>query len=181
MNLGYFDTISNCHIKILSDGSKLFFPQGALGRKGYVISSSELETLLRKEIRRYYIGIIVASGVLGGSVGPLASSLGLPSFIGLLLALGVLGWIVTRIYFGRYTSKMAPAVGSNSTFLHWRNMSESLHPVLFWSLLLICLLIVIGGLLLYRVTHDPKTLVCSAIFALILIPYCMAVLHRLKR
>ena len=43
MNEGYLDAITNSYFKVRDDGTKLFYPRGAIGRLGYLVPSAELE------------------------------------------------------------------------------------------------------------------------------------------
>lgn len=181
MTLGYFDTLANNHIKTLDDGRKVFFAQGPMGRKGYLIPNAEAENALRQSVRRFYIGVIVCCGILGGIAGPLSAQLGFVSFLILIFVSGLFGWVLGRLYFGRFTKTMQTCDVKNSPTSNWAKMGKTLHPLVLCGLTLICLLFVIGGLLLFRQTHDPKILLCSLIFALMLIPYSIAIWHRLKK
>ena len=51
------NTATNAHFRILEDGKSIFYPQGAFGQCGFIISSAEQEMLLRRSRRKYQSGL----------------------------------------------------------------------------------------------------------------------------
>jgi hypothetical protein len=56
---GYFDALISGYFKTAQDGRKLFYPWGAMGR-GYAIPSDEDYERLRRRIKIYQIGSLLA-------------------------------------------------------------------------------------------------------------------------
>lgn len=57
--MGYFDGLTSGSFKTGHDGQKLFFPWGYLGR-GYVIASEQDGERMRRQLKSYYIALMIA-------------------------------------------------------------------------------------------------------------------------
>lgn len=170
---------SDSHFQILQDGTKTFYPQGSLGRQGYYVSSPELETRLRKRLHQYYRLWDRIDSALCINVGILLPLMILAIInvwgVILLASLGeFLGWLHARLYFAKYTKEMGPSHIANSPIAHWSEWGKKVHPARLFSYMLFPLIFIGGGLCLYIVTNEPKMLICSAFFALRLVPYGIA-------
>lgn len=174
MKKGYFETICNGHFKTLSDGKRVFYEQGPIGRRGFEIATQDQEDVLRKAIKRYYIwifGLCFFANLLV-TTNP-------TYFIFTLLCVVFLAVLITRLYFRKYTKNMILVKTANSPFSHWKNMGKTLHPVHLYGGALLCLLFVLAGLLLYQAKGDFITLLCSIIFSLIMVPFLVGIWYRI--
>jgi hypothetical protein len=70
--MGYFDAVSRSSFKTASDGRRLFFPWGTLGR-GYIIESEQEFERLQRLVKAYLVGILVLIIAVQLLVSPLAS------------------------------------------------------------------------------------------------------------
>lgn len=175
--MGYFEAVANNHFKSLEDGTRIFYPQGAMGRVGYIVPDSKLESVLRASLKRFYIWLIVGTGIFGGLGGPLISKIG---FVELILVAGFLGWLIIRLYFMRITRDLEKVRVANSMFSCWASMGESMSWVMLIVFTSFFLLSSIASLLLYQSMPDIKLLAIGIFFALCLIPYGIAILHKIR-
>jgi hypothetical protein len=63
-DMGYFDGLTSGSFKTTPDGRRLFYPWGYLGR-GYVLPSDDTADRLRRQLKTYYIVMLVA--IVGAS------------------------------------------------------------------------------------------------------------------
>src|SRR3954454_2116217 len=85
--MGYFDALTSGYFKTATDGRKLFFPWGVLGR-GYTIDSQQDYEQLRRQVKAYTIVslvLIVGVTALQAYVGAVV--------LGALLIAFYLGWM----------------------------------------------------------------------------------------
>ncbi len=167
----------NCYIKTLDDQTKIFYPQGAIGRRGFYISSPELEQTLQQATRRFQrrmnvLGNSFLIGV-GGATSLVIFALSFFNFSLLLSLCGFIGWLHRHLYFARY-KEMEPANSPNTPIAHWSRMGDISPPSFLVFCLLMYLLCTLCGIWLYTITSDPKMLLCSTLFALLMIPYAIA-------
>lgn len=171
---------SDFHFKVLKDGTKIFYPQGALGRRGYYVSSPELEPKIRQDIRRFYKRGILWSAVLGTFAGSLVT-LNPWVFIVIICFGSCLGWLRGHLYFAKYTKEMEPAHIANSPMAHWSKWGESADLASLMCYVLLWLVLIVGCIWLYISDHELQQmmLLCIAFFALMLIPGVIAIFSRL--
>jgi len=104
---GYFRTIES--------GEKIFYPQGAFGRRGFAVASAEQELILRTNIRgfqRLYSGILIALILIFS--GYLSTQTSWPVLLIVIGSWPVL-WLLARAYFWRFTRTMEPSDAANWT------------------------------------------------------------------
>ena len=165
---------SDSYFNTLKDGTKIFYPQGLLGRRGYYVSPPELEPKLRQDIRRFHKRQIMWSGVLGAFAGSLAM-IHIWAFISIICFCSCLGWLRGHLYFAKYTKKMEPAHIANSPIFHWSQWGESAHPASLIGYMLLWLSFIGGCIWLYGSTNQSQMLLCIVIFALMLVPGGIAI------
>jgi len=69
--MGYFDALTSSSFKRASDGRRLFFPYGILGR-GYIIDSEQAYETLRRRIKAFIVAglvLIIGASALQGLAG----------------------------------------------------------------------------------------------------------------
>jgi len=175
MKTGFFGTLGNNSIKTLEDGRKVFYPQGPLGRRGYLVSSGDQEREIRRSVRNFYIWVIIACGLLGGILVPLFSELNTFLFF-ILVGIGAFfGWLAAHLYFQKHTRAMERVETANTPITHWIQMGETLSAgtLIFFTLLF--LLFAIGSFWLYGEDGDPILLFTGSLFGLMLLPYGLAI------
>ena len=127
---GFLQAWISGHFRKLEDGKLLFYPQGAFGRRGYAIASTEQELILRTNVRgfqRVYTGLLMVlilffSGYLSGQ----------PSWMTFLLVIGCgpVSWLSTKAYFWSLTRSMESVDVPNSPIACWRSMGTAVNPTL---------------------------------------------------
>lgn len=173
---------SDFHFKILKDGTKIFYPQGSVGRRGYYVSSPELEPKIRQDLRRFHKRQMLWSAVLGPFETLLAVSL-MPylwAFIVLICFSSYLVWLRGHLYFAKYTKEMEPAHIANSPIAHWSQWGKSASLASLMGYMLLWLVLIVGCIWLY--INDPALhvmLFCIAFFALMSVPGSIAIYSKL--
>ncbi len=109
MSSDYYERMIKNHIKIQKDGRKVFFPQGPLGLRGYIIDSDEIEKELRKAIITLTNIIMVCCGPIGLLSATLFKHLALFSVLVFIGGLVIATWLLVHLYFYRFTKRMKRA------------------------------------------------------------------------
>ena len=168
MNEGYLDAITNSYFKERDDGTKLFYPQGAIGRLGYIVPSAELEERLRTSARRFFVGSMIGGTLLGSCFGEFASSLQemrLALFVAMLpVIFGPLAWLGAKGFFWPFTQQMTAVHEANSFKRSWLAVVQTLHPWFVGLTATVCFLIVVASIVSFQSSGEPKLLLLSAIF-----------------
>lgn len=111
MSEAYLDAITSSYFKTRDDGTKVFYPQGAIGRVGYIVSSPELEDLLRQRAKRFFVGSMLGGPLLGGCLGELANNLQLIPvvvLVAMLLVIRVFGAVTFLLLLVSLGSVISP-------------------------------------------------------------------------
>jgi len=176
---GYLDAITNSYFKTREDGTKLFYPQGMLGRLGYIVPSAELEERLRKSAKRFFVGSGLGGGLLGSCLGELASDLqGMPLvfFVAMLpVIFGPLAWLSAKGFFWQSTRQMTAVHEANSFKRSWLAVVQTLHPWFAGLMATVCFLIVVASIVSFRSSGEPKLLLLAALFTVVLVPWMLAI------
>ena len=184
MNEAYLNAITNSYFKTRNDGTKIFYPQGALGRLGYIVPSPELEELLRTRAKRFFVGSVLGGTLLGVCLGELASSLQLmPSvfFIAMLLVIScLLAWLVPKGFFWQFTRQMTAVHEANSFKRCWLEVVQTLHPWFVGLMATVCLFVVVASLVIYRSSGEHKLLFLAAAFTVLFVPWMLAIWIRVR-
>lgn len=179
MNEGYLDAITNSYFKTRGDGTKLFYPQGALGRLGYIVPSAELEDRIQTSAKRFFVGSGLGGALLGICLGELASSLQLMPdvyFIAMLpVIFGPLAWLGAKSFFWQFTRQMTAVHEANSSKRHWLAVVQTLHPLFAGLMATVCLLIVVASILIFQSSGEPKLLLLAAFFTILFVPWMLAI------
>ena len=178
MNEAYLDAITNSYFKTRDDGTKLFYPQGMLGRLGYVVPSPELEELLRTRVKRFFIGSMLGGTLLGVCLGDLASSFQISVFFFVAMLpviFGPLAWLGAKGFFWQFTRQMTAVHEANSFKRSWLAVVQTLHPCFAGLMATVCFLNVVASIVSFRSSGEPKLLLFSAIFAVLFVPWMLAI------
>ncbi len=139
--MGYFDGLTSGSFKTAPDGRRLFYPWGYLGR-GYVLPSDDTADRLRRQLKTYYIVMLV--GIVGTS--------GFRAFITSAVVAGVC-IIFYAIWASRQVAGLQPA-GEAMTFGESSAaQARAFGPRALWLLEICSLLFVAGGIFMYL--SDP--------------------------
>jgi hypothetical protein len=179
MNEGYLDAITSSYFKARDDGTKLFYPQGAIGRLGYIVPSADLEERLRTSAKRFFVGSMLGGTLLGSCFGELASSLqgmSLVFFVAMLpVIFGPLAWLGAKGFFWKFTRQMTAVHEANSFKRSWLAVVQTLHPWFAGLTATVCFLIVVASILSFRSSGEPKLLLLAATFSVLFVPWMLAI------
>jgi len=139
--MGYFDGLTSGSFKTAQDGRRLFFPWGYLGR-GYVLASDQDAERLRRQLKTYYIVMLV--GIVGTS--------GFRAFITSAVVAGVC-IVFYAIWAHRQVAKLQPAGEAMSFGESSASQARAFGGRALWLLEVCSLLFVAGGIFMY--TDDP--------------------------
>ena len=169
MNAGYLDAVANSYFKTRGDGTKLFYPLGAIGRLGYVVPSAELEERLRTSAKKFFIGSAFGAALLGTCIGELARSLQWTQFVFFVAMLPVisclLAWLGSKGFFWQFTRQMTAVHEANSFKRSWLPVVQTFHPLFAGLMATVCLLFVVASIVIFRSSGEPKLLLAAAILA----------------
>ncbi len=157
--MGYFDGLTSGSFKTAQDGRRLFFPWGYLGR-GYVIPSDDTAERLRRQLKTYYIVMLV--GIVGTS--------GFHAFI-TSAVVAVVCIAFYAIWAHRQVAKLQPAGEAMSFGESSASQARAFGPRALWLLEICSLLFVAGGIFMY--IADPANRL-MALFTTIFFGCCAA-------
>jgi uncharacterized membrane protein (UPF0136 family) len=152
--MGYFDGLTSGSFKTAPDGRRLFYPWGYLGR-GYVLPSDDTADRLRRQLKTYYIVMLV--GIVGTS--------GFRAFITSAVVAGVC-IVFYAIWANRQVAGLQPA-GEAMTFGESSALqARAFGPRALWLLEICSLLFVVGGIFMYLTdpAKRPMALVTTIFF-----------------
>jgi hypothetical protein len=157
--MGYFDGLTSGSFKTAQDGRRLFFPWGYLGR-GYVLASDQDADRLRRQLKTYYIVMLV--GIVGTS--------GFHAFITSAVVAG-LCIIFYALWARRQVANLQPAGEAMSFRDSSASQARAFGPRALWLLEICSLLFVAGGIFMY--VDDPANRT-MALFTTIFFGCCAA-------
>jgi hypothetical protein len=152
--MGYFDGLTSGSFKTARDGKKLFFPWGYLGR-GYILASDHDAERLRRQLKTYYIVMLV--GIVATS--------GVHAFITSAVVAGAC-IVFYAIWARRQVAGLQPASEAMSFSESSASQARSFGPRALWLLELCSLLFVVVGVFMYTAdpTNRPIALVTTIFF-----------------
>jgi len=130
---GYFKTVADLCFQTLNDGTKVFYPHGVFGRRGYVVESQRDEDRLRQRAKAEIILLIVTTPVLASAYGAFLRGIGVLRFVLLMLGLSAAGWLVTELTYWPLTRRLERSHVPNSPIVCWKRMGRTAHPA--WLIL----------------------------------------------
>jgi len=178
--LGFLDTAVSSHFRSLDDGTKVFYAQGAFGRRGYVVPP-EAEPALRSRARNMAQATMLASAWLGITLAGTTGKLDAVGLCVLLAVLGAVGWVTTTLAYWPLTRGLERARVPNSPMAHWRSMGQTMHPILLALPMLLCVALLSAGLWIYHQDSAPLGLLIAVVAALFSAPYVIALKSRWLR
>jgi hypothetical protein len=155
--MGYFDGLTSGSFKTAQDGRRLFYPWGYLGR-GYVLASDDEAERLRRQLKTYYIVMLVA----------IVATSGLHAFVTSAAVAGVC-IIFYAIWATRQVAKLQPAGEAMSFGESSAAQARSFGPRALWLLEICSLVFVAGGIFMYAA--DPANRL-MALFTIIFFGCC---------
>ncbi len=163
---GFFRTLAN--------GERIFYPQGAFGRRGYAIASTEQELILRTNMRgvqRIYAGMLMVLILFFSGYLPTHTSW--PILL-IVIGSGPMLWLLAKAYFWRFTRTMEPVAVPNSPVACWRSMGRTINPSLLIGQTVF--VAAISGVSLYSAyqSRDPVRLLLGMFVSTALVPYVIA-------
>ncbi len=141
--MGYFDGLTSGNFKTAQDGRKLFFPWGYLGR-GYVLASEQDGERMRRQLKTYYVVMLVA----------IVATSGTRAFI-LSAAVAALAIVFYAIWAGRQVARLQPAGEAMSFRESSASQARAYGARSLWLLEICSLLFVAAGIFIY--VTDPTS------------------------
>jgi hypothetical protein len=127
------DAKVNTHFRQLDDGRLIFYPVGALGRRGFIVTTAEQEASLRRRVREWGVGAnVLALGLLFAFLmDRFANHTWL--YVAGIIGYGILVWGSGHAMAWPITRHMERGDIANSPIEHWRALGRTSHP--FWLIL----------------------------------------------
>jgi hypothetical protein len=171
---GYFESLADTCFRTLDDGTKVFYPHGPFGRRGYVVETSRDEDALRRRVKNGSALMIVASPFLASFYGVFLRDTGVTRLLLLMAGLYVANWIVTEVQFWPLVRRLKRADAANLPIAAWRRMGRTMHPgwLILGGAFLLCL--AVAGFLLHVLERQPAGLVIGFLSILVAAPYVIA-------
>jgi len=151
--MGYFDALAASSFKDLENGKRAFYPWGRFG-KGYELQTEEQYEAIKRTIIRGYVTIV--------PLAILAGALRLWIVIAVVVPIALVAYVLVL----RRLTRGLPTTREKLTF---KDTSETQarrqSPVLLWSMLILSLLFVAGGIALIAMTEELLIgLLCTGFF-----------------
>ena len=162
----------------LEGGTKIFYPQGAFGRRGYIVESSRSEEALRRRVKNLHVGTILAVPLLASAYGAFLRDTGLLRFALLIACSFVAWWLIARLGSWPLTRRLKRSDVSNSPIACWNRMGQRTHPV--WLILAPFYFAALSavGFVFFATERNPVGLAIGLMMPLAAVPYLVAIRHR---
>jgi len=172
------ESVAESYFRTLEGGAKIFYPQGAFGRHGYVVESSRSEEALRRRVKSLHLGMILAVPLLACVYGAFLRDAGLLRFALLLAGSSVVWWLISRLGSWPLTRRLERSDASNSPIACWSRMGEKTHPI--WLILAASCFAALSavGFALFATERDPVGVVIGLTMPLGGFPYLVPIRHR---
>ena len=157
--MGYFDGLTSGSFKTAQDGRRLFYPWGYLG-SGYVVASQQDAERLRRQLKTYYIVMLVA--IVGTSA--------VHAFV-TSAAVAAICIIFYEIWVRRQVAGLQPAGEAMSFGESSASQARAFGPRALWLLEICSLVFIAGGIFMY--VADPANRL-MALFTLVFFGCCAA-------
>ncbi len=155
--MGYFDGLTSGSFKTAQNGQKLFFPWGYLGR-GYVLASEQDFERMRRQVKTYYVVMLVAIVATSGTHAFMLSA-----------AVAALAIVFYAVWARRQVARLQPAGEAMSFRESSTSQARAFGPRALWLLEVCSLLFVAGGIFMYAA--DPANRL-MALFTVIFFGCC---------
>ncbi|MBE0636331.1 hypothetical protein IH601_10085 [Candidatus Bipolaricaulota bacterium] len=171
---GFIHAWISGHFQTLEDGERLFYPQGAFGCRGFAVSSTEQELILRTNVRGfqriYSVALMILILSFSGSLLTRTSWQMIPIVIGSW----PIFWLFAEAYFWSFTRTMEPVNVPNSPMAHFRSMGRTVNPSLLIGQTVFVLAITGASLYSAYQNRDPIRLLLGIFVATAIVPYVVA-------
>lgn len=177
-DLGYFTAPSNTHFRTLEDGTRIFYPHGALGRRGYVVVSVVMEQRLAGRVKA--LRKISAAACAPFALGYVLLDLD-PAplrLVGVIGGLFAMGWVVTEVVFRSFTRRMKRMWIANSPLEQWRKMGQTVRPAPLMVAGTVAITMSICGFLTCVFRRNAVGIPVGVLMAIASIPYGIALWSR---
>lgn len=159
--MGYFDGLTSGSFKTAQDGRRLFFPWGYLGR-GYVLASDQEAERLRRQVKAYYVVMLVA----------IVATSGVHAFM-LSAAVAALAIVFYAVWARRQVARLQPAQEAMSFGESAQAQARAYGPGKLWMLEASSLAFVAIGGFLYVAEPANRTM---ALLTIVFFGCCAAVI-----
>jgi len=168
------EALTDVSFRTLEDGTKVFYPHGALGRRGYVVASRNEETALRRRVQCESAALAAVSPIVASVYGVFLRDLTALRLLLVLAGVGSVVWLLTKILLWPLTRRLVRSDVPNAPFAAWRRMGRTLHPA--WLIVggLFLSILSVTGFVLYAVERQPSGLVIGPILLVCTVPYVIA-------
>jgi hypothetical protein len=171
---GFLHAWMNGHFQTLDDGRRVFYPQGPLGRRGFEVSSTEKELILRINVRGSQR--LLSAVLMVGMFSLIFSMESLESWVFLPIVAGgwLFAWLFAKAYFWRFTQVMRSVDVPNSFIAYAKSMGWTVHPMLLvWQAAFVGAMSGYSFIVAYR-DHDLFRMVLGLILVVGLTPHAIA-------
>jgi len=175
---GYFAAASNTHFRTLDDGTRVFYPHGAFGRRGYVVASVVMEERLARRMKagqRISVAACVVFALAYVSLNLEPSPLCLA---GVIAGVSAMGWVAAELAFRSLTRRMKRVRIPNSPLGQWRKMGQTMHPALLVFGGTVAITMSICGFLASVLYRNAAGIPLGVLMAIATVPYGVAVWTR---
>lgn len=159
--MGYFDGLTSGNFKTAHDGRRLFFPWGYMGR-GYVLDSQAGDERLRRQIKIYYLVMLVA--LVGISAA---------HAFAISAAVAVAGLVFYTIWIRRQVAGLQPTGETMSFRESSASQARAFGARSLWLLEIGALLFVAAGVFIYVTDPTSRPM---ALLTLVFFGCCAAVI-----
>lgn len=171
---GFLHAWISGHFQTLENGERVFYPQGAFGRRGFALASPEQELILRTNVRGFQriYSVVLMILILSFSGSLLARTSW--QMILIVIGSGPVFWLLAKVYFWSFTRTMELVNVPNSPMAHFRSMGRTVNPTMLIGQTVFVL--AISGASLYSAyqNRDPIRLLLGMFVATAIVPYVVA-------
>jgi hypothetical protein len=177
-DLGPFATVPNTHFRTLDDGTRVFYPHGTFGRRGYVVESFVTEERLARRVKAWQKISAAACAVFILCYVLLDLELVPLGLVGVIGGLSAMGWVVAELAFRSLTRRMKRTWIQNSPLEQWRKMGQTVRPVRLVLGGIVVIAMSICAFLACVFRWDARGIPLGVLTALASIPYGVALWSR---
>lgn len=157
--MGYFDGLTSGNFKTAQDGRRLFFPWGYMGR-GYVLASPEGGERMRRQLKMYYLAMLVAL-------------VGISSAHAFVISAAVAGIVFYAIWVRRQVAGLQPTGETMSFRESSASQARAFGATSLWVLEIGALLFIAAGVFIYVTDPTSRPM---ALLTLVFFGCCAAVI-----
>ena len=169
------ESAADAYFRTLEDGTKIFYPQGAFGHRGYIVDSNRSEETLLRRVKSLHAVMILVMPLLASAYGAFLRDTGLLRFALVIVCSSVAWWLIARLGFWPQTRRLKRSGVSNSPIACWNRMGERTHPV--WLVLAVSCVAALSavGFVLFATELNPVGIAIGLTMPLAGFPYLVAI------